>query len=469
MNKNINLKEFNYKLLNLPNNKNEIIEYCKIFNLNINNIINSIIKYPNYNTQELDIKKYIDIFKYFNNILFYQNKELKIKDIEYLNNYNNYKDIRYILQVLNTMIDIKGMNYINISYNIPFYKYQELPIMPIYKEDKIVRIKGYQLKKHSFFDNNMNLFIIFQCYVISSINMILQNKDLQDVLVYNDLSVSLESINNLKYGGMIEINLPNYSNNMINVFQHILIHPQSNNLKIIKSELNKITKNKYLLGISPIKLYPHILVNDLLKSLGNIQFVNDCKIIYYNNTFQYIFDLEINKKYINFIQNNQTSIFNISPYNLYDVFINDPKYKNIKILPKHLYISSICNDVSIYTIYGISNDCINNIETKIIKKNLKKTNIFPINMTFSSYFIFNTYYKLNKFIVYNTQSHHFTVYKFRNDILIRLDGKNNINVEIINNIEDAWMFDKYSIYMKDNNIYDIVGLYKIVLLQYDKI
>lgn len=90
-------------------------------------------------------------------------------------------------------------------------------------------------------------------------------------------------------------------------------------------------------------------------------------------------------------------------------------------------------------------------------------------MTFSSYFIFNTYYKLNKFIVYNTQSHHFTVYKFRNDILIRLDGKNNINVEIINNIEDAWMFDKYSIYMKDNNIYDIVGLYKIVLLQYDKI
>lgn len=237
MNKNINLKEFNYKLLNLPNNKNEIIEYCKIFNLNINNIINSIIKYPNYDTfgkaeamnsegvdtQELDIKKYIDIFKYFNNILFYQNKELKIKDIEYLNNYNNYKDIRYILQVLNTMIDIKGMNYINISYNIPFYKYQELPIMPIYKEDKIVRIKGYQLKKHSFFDNNMNLFIIFQCYVISSINMILQNKDLQDVLVYNDLSgkpsfplglafrlkpsVSLESINNLKYGGMIEINL----------------------------------------------------------------------------------------------------------------------------------------------------------------------------------------------------------------------------------------------------------------------
>lgn len=122
---------------------------------------------------------------------------------------------------------------------------------------------------------------------------------------------------------------------MINVFQHILIHPQSNNLKIIKSELNKITKNKYLLGISPIKLYPHILVNDLLKSLGNIQFVNDCKIIYYNNTFQYIFDLEINKKYINFIQNNQTSIliYHLIIYMMYLLMI-----QNIKILKFYLNI-----------------------------------------------------------------------------------------------------------------------------------
>ena len=469
MNQNINLKEFNYKLLNLPNNKNEIINYCKLFNLNINNIINSIIKYQNYNTQELDIKKYIDIFKYYNNILFYQNKELKIKDIEYLNKYNDYKDIKYILQVLNTMIDIKGMNYININYEIPYYNYQNLPIMPIYKEDKIVRIKGYQLKKHSFFDENMNLFIIFQCYVISSINMILQNKDLQDVLVYNDLSVSLESINNLKYGGMIDINIPEYNNNMINAFQKILINPQSNNLKIIKNELNKITKNKYLLGIAPIKLYPHILVNDLLKSLGNIQFVNDCKIIYYNNTFQYIFDLDINKKYINFIKENQTINFNMTPYNLYNEFINDSKYKNIQVFPKHLYISTIANDAAIYSIYGISNNCINNIENKIIKQNLKKSNIYPINMVFSSYLFFKTYYKLNKFIAFNTKSHHFTVYKFRNDLLIRLDGKNNLDVNIINNIDDKFIFDKYDIYMKDNNIYDIVGLYKIVLLQYDKI
>lgn len=475
------LLTFIYKLLQLPINKIEINNLCIKNNLNIINIINSLIKYLSYDKNNLNINNYIEIFNYYNNKLFYKNQELNIKDLEYLNNYDDNKDIRYILQVIISIIHIKSFNYLNISYEIPFYKHNNnIQLINIDKNNKIVKVKGYQLKKHSYFDETTNIFIIFQCYVISAINMLLQNNDFNENLVINDLSISLTNSENLKNGGNNEIIIDyvSYNNELIKSFQKILINPKSNNLKTIKTELNKITKNKYLLGLSPIKIYPHILLNDLLLALNNIQFTQDCKIFYYDTNYNYkytfIFDLDINIKYINDIHNYQNINFNFKTYNLYDEILKDHKYNLIQKFPLHFYISSTCNDQGIYKIYKISNDCINNNEKELIKTNYKKINIFPLTMNFKNYFIFNNIYKLNKFVVFNILSHHFTVYKFKNNKLIRLDGYNSLNVDIINknqynnlnyNFKDI---DKYFIYMDNENVYDIVGYYKIVLLQYDK-
>ena len=218
------LLTFIYKLLQLPINKIEINNLCIKNNLNIINIINSLIKYLSYDKNNLNINNYIEIFNYYNNKLFYKNQELNIKDLEYLNNYDDNKDIRYILQVIISIIHIKSFNYLDISYEIPFYKHNNnIQLINIDKNNKIVKVKGYQLKKHSYFDETTNIFIIFQCYVISAINMLLQNNDFNENLVINDLSISLTNSENLKNGGNNEIIIDyvSYNNELIKSFQKI--------------------------------------------------------------------------------------------------------------------------------------------------------------------------------------------------------------------------------------------------------
>lgn len=416
------------------------------YKLKIQNIINSLLIYDSYDTRSLNTQQYINFLSYFNNILFYKKHTITIKD---LNNYDinlkDCKDIRFLIETLIFLIKYSSINNDNINYYSKYYINDNLQHKQITKPQSNTSI-SYQLKKHSYFDNNLNILIIFQCYVISSINIILQNSIFEKELVNTNID---SPANPLQLSGDNE--------KIIEAFQSILLQPNNNSLKVIKAELNKSTKNKYLFGLSPIKIYPHILVNDLLKILSSIKFTDDCKIIYdndYNSVYSFILNLEKNNTFINDFKANQELPI-ITSYNLYD---------------------EIINDVNIYKIYGISNDCFNEDRDKMIKKYHGLKNTFQRNITLKINSQSNNQsnksnnqsssYHLDKLIVFNSINNHFCMYRTKNNKIYRYDNdvdKRNMRSTKLN--KD----DKYLILVDNDNVYDCVGFYKIVMVMYERI
>ena len=391
----------------------------------INNIINSFIKYPEYNKYEIDVKKYNECCKYFINILFYKNRDLIINDFITFNNFKvnniilcqNYKDISYLFEILLYAIIIKNEGYININYQIPLYDNIPQENELIIKKKLINR--NYQLKTHSF--QGDNFFVVFQCYVISAINMIIQNKEMGDEIIINEFSETLTAENFYK-GGSLE---------MINAFQKCLNTTNGKCLKIIKYYLNKLTNNKYLFGLSPFKIYPHILVNDLLKCLSPINFTNDCKIIFNNNKYSFIYNLNKNLLYYDDILNKKVNDINLISFNLYDELINDINFNNIINYPKHFFIATTLYDPNIYKIFSFTNDIYNN-KTNILINNYNIINTFQLNFTLYKYVFIPYKYQLNKFIVFDTIKSHFYLIKIKNNKLFKFDNNvfeiNKLNI-----------------------------------------
>ena len=433
----------------------------------LNNIIDSLINYHEYEKYKINVKKYNECCKYFINILYYNNRDINNDDFINFNIFKvndiilckNYKDIVYLFEIIIYTIIIKQEGFIKISYEIPLYDNKD---EKIYIQKKELINRKYPLKIHSY---NSNFLVIFQCYVISAINMIIQNSAFDNEIMNNPFTESITSTNFYKGGNNILVkSLYEFSggnnNEMINAFQECLNNNDGKCLKIIKTKLNMLTNNKYIFGLSPIKIYPHVLVNDLLYCLSPMLFTNDCKIIYNNNKYSFIYDLHKNIQYYNDILNNNE--IDYKSFNLYDELINDINFKNINTYPKHLYISTTLYDPNIYKMLFFTNDIYNNKYNEIINK-YNIINTFQRNIILYKYIFLSYKYELNKLIIFDNNKNHFYMIKIKNNEILKYDSdlikltKNNIN----NN------YKINSIYCDDNNIYDNIKYYKIVMVQYE--
>lgn len=425
----------------------------------LNNIIDSLINYPEYDKYHIDINKYNLCCKYFINILFYNNRDINNDDfidfnIFTINNIilcKDYKDIVYLFEVILYAIIIKEEGYIKISYEISLYdnKDEEIHI----KKKELINRK-YPLKIHSY--NNNIFLVIFQCYVISSINMIIQNSSFNNEIVNNPFSDTITATNFYKGGNNILVqslyDCYGGNNEMINAFQDCL--------KIIKTKLNMLTNNKYIFGLSPIKIYPHILVNDLLYCLSPMIFTNDCKIFYNNNKYSFIYDLHKNIQYYNDILNNND--INYKSFNLYDELVNDINFNNISSYPKHLYISTILYDPNIYKMLFFTDDIYNNKCNEIINK-YNIINTFQKKITLYKYVLIPYNYILSKLIIFDSNKNHFYMIKIKNNDILKYDS-NLIKLTEINLNNN---YKNNCIYCDKNNIYDNIKYYKIVMVQYE--
>lgn len=455
-------------------------KYINIDN-NVDNIINSLIKYPRYDKYNIDVQKYIEGCKFFINILYYNNREITMRDIVNFNTFKfndiilcqDYKDIVYLFKVIVYANLLRFESCIKISYKISMFNNIDENIQFIEKK-KLINQK-YQLKIHSF--NTDYFLVIFQCYIISAINMILQNKEFGDEIIKNEFPDTLTAENFYKGGNIYLINAFNKIYNeyqlggnseMIEVFQDCYNSSDGKCLRIIKQKLNMLTNNKYLFGLPPIKIYPHILVNDLLICLSPINFTNECKIIYNNNKYSFIYDLQLNQKYYYDILNKDLNEIILQPYNLYELIINDINFKKIISFPKHLYISTTLYDPNIYKMLFFTNNIYNNNTNLLINK-------FNIINTYQKILLLNkSKYLLNKFICFDTIKSHFYMIKFKNNKFIKYDSKvEKINEYIITNEElNNNIINNYKqniIICNNNNIYDCIKYYKIVMLQYELI
>lgn len=523
---------------------NKLNEYH--FNINkLNNIINSLINYPEYNINIIDTKIYNICCQYFINILLIKNKnKINSKDLYKFNSfkYNNifvskdYKDITLLFEVINYMFIIKNNlfkkglinnNLFDIEFN--------------YKENDLNNSLIYNLSfNSSHFNNSFYNYLYFYIpnFLLSSINMVNNinyiNNDNKDILTYDfynykqifkklfnekDKNNLLKTDNkmidetnetnetnktnetnekNLFSNNFKTNNNFNYQYNNFNkplkqyIFQKIIkindinkliqLYDKNNNLSqyniqnirllyyYIKNSLYNIKLSNMYINLFyaiPLKIYPVYIINNLLLTIyyenlitNNYNFINEYKIIYDNNNFSFIFELNKNNEYYNYIKNNKFKKIKLTQFNLYQELINDINFNKIKEFPKYFYINTTLNDPNIYKIYGFTKNVYNNYTEKLIKTN-NIINIFQRNITINKKLFTKHKYYLKKFIIFDNYINDYIMFEIKNNKFYKIDNK----IKEINTIN---LIDDYnnSIYADNNNVYDNIKYYKIVIVMY---
>jgi len=513
LNKQLEIDLENILLNNLENNKNKINQIQKIIDKNKFYLSN---KYDNIIHKYLELKiNCNDIFCFINDI----------KDI----------NIKKQLLIIDSIIDENNL----IHKNLLDKKYNENSLFHCYLEyidcnnkfdeddntNKLIniikKITPIRIKKYYSIYNDNYLFNTYQCYFKSALYFFLNNGNYINKIIklnnnsklinltpserlnkleYNNIDSDIINTDKyIKYGGKLsDIIIKNIKDNIINnnIYNNIISD--------VRDYLNDKYNNKYLLCIPGIKVYPSIVINDILK-LENNYFSEKCffkldnKV---NNLCGYIYDLTNNLSYLSInsiiikfltnnidwhsiehikndinyfenelikslqqIKNNQQLLFTDF---IVDKFIN---------LPDNLLIHCPLYDshelLMSNNIFNIMKKSKINITYKTIKKIFNIiNNYYNINIIYPYYIkIQDINYYLHSFIICNSNEKfdsHFVYYKidYNKNNIIRIDGDKK---RIIYFTEKNKYYEEYKILdIKNNRIIDNMKT-KVVFVCYRKI
>lgn len=368
------------------------------------------------NTKKYDkyVHKYLEIFNHTNNAAKLLNYVNSIDDDNIKNQLIQINNITTIknASLFETYDTIFNASLDTVNCDISFNKTNEK--IKLINKAKAIRFKQY----FTMYDDEY-LFNTYQCYLKSSIYFFICNDSFVNVIRNND-----------------------------NNFNNILIET--------KQYLNENYNNKYILSIPGIKVYPSIVINDILK-LEKDEFSRCC---FYKtkNECGFIYDLTKSLKYINnnpivdavyklFTQYDRNDVINETKNK--DYFNNKLNYyfKNITnntvinitslftetftLLPNDLLLHCPLYDTHdlymINTVHSIMSSSKINVYYSKLKKAINYANkFFNIKVHYPYNFILqDVKYKLHSFIICNTTEtidSHFVYYKKFDDSICRYDG-----------------------------------------------
>jgi len=347
----------------------------------------------------------------------------------YINDITN-ENIKKQLIIINKIIDKNHYIYKNIfdkEYNKNSLFHCELNyincnnIFNNNKDKKISinnKISPIRYKKYYILFDDEYLFNSYQCYLKSSIYFFLNNGD----FIKNIIEFQKNKIKNNKFINLDIIDINNIDNiddnNLLNndIVDSDIIHTDKyinggglNDIVIeninkqmidilidVRNYLNIHYNNKYLLCIPGIKVYPSIVINDLLQLENNI-FSQKCFFKLDNNNCGYIYDLtkdlssiniyyivyklltNLNYKYLNIMKQDNNFLENILINNLNKYIPNNQniifntliKHKFIDLPNNLLFHCPIYDSHEIYMINNVCNIMINS-KIKIYYSTIKK-------------------------------------------------------------------------------------------------
>lgn len=385
------------------------------------------------------------------------------KAITFINDVDN-ESIKEQLFLINDIIDENNMIYTKL-FDEPYESLfnSSLQIQKL----QINKIQPIRTKHYYTLVNDKQLYNTYQCYLKSSIYFFLNNKHFINHIIEQPKQESLSIFDTDKYLGgdasdVIRDSLDDIDNILVNVKQY----------------LNSIYNNKYILSIPGVKVYPSIVINDIIK---------DCKFFsqycYYETDEENGFIIDIPKHYHKTIM---SPIFNA----VYETIINIkdtntirqklltlnedilkkltyPQLINIQSTIPHLihYPEDLLLHCPLYDpheIYMINNvhKLIQNSRIPVSYKMIKNIFNHLVNSIDTSVFYPNTItidnnnYRLHSFIICNTVHNqfanfdtHFVYYKMSNKSVVRLDGDKKRIVHEINKRNKY--YDELKILTKD--------------------
>ena len=449
-NNNFNYKEFTLnKDLNLSfhssqyNNSfyNYLYLYIPNFLISSINIINNL-RYINDENNDTLIDDFIDYNKAFKRMFnIKDNKNINRNINKQENNIDNKQENKSDNKQENKSDDKQENNQDN-KLIINLINKQE--INPINKNQKEYKF-NYQYnksKQYNKFNKHVKQYIFQKIFKVNNINKLLQLYDKNNELnQYN-----IQNIRNLYYYITNSyVNLKNLNQNLSNIFINLF----------------------YAI---PLKVYPIYIINNLLLTFyyenlktNNYNYINDYKITYDNKEFSFTFNLNKNNEYYIYIKHTKFKKVKLKQFNLYQELTDDINFNKIKVFPKYLIINTTLYDPNIYKICGFTTNIYNNYSEKLIKTN-KIINIFQRNITINKNLFSKYNYFLKKFIIFDNKINDYIMIEIKDNKFYKINNE----IKEIQPINITNEFNN-SIFADDNNVYDNIEYYKIIITMYQMI
>lgn len=500
----------------------------------------NIILNTNDTDKQTELNKLIDKNKFYlpkeYDNLIHKYLELKIttNDILFFINDINNNNMKNQLIIIDNIININNLIHKNLlekEYNKNSLFHCELDFIncdnnfnneendynKLLNIKNILKIEGIRTKKYYTIYNDEYLFNTYQCYFKSALYFFINNGDYINKIIQiknkNNLNklTNSQRLKSFEEKNIIDSDIINtdqliYGGNFTNIIIDNINKQSLNNIiPEVRDYLNDKYNNKYLLCIPGVKIYPSIVINDILK-LENNYFSEKCffkldnKV---NNLCGYIYDLTNNSSYIsinsimtNFLLNinykyinnilNDKDYFKKDIINYLDQIKDIPNNKQILftefiedkfiILPDNLLIHCpmydshelfMCNNI-----FNIFKHSKVNIYYSTIKQVFNIiNNYYNINIIYPYYIkIQDINYYLHSFIICNSNEKfdsHFVYYKidYKQNNVIRIDGDKK---RIINYNEKNKYYQELKILdIKNNRIIDNMFT-KVVFVCYRK-